>query len=236
MNIILFEPDEPTDAIAIDDPRAVHLIQVLRIQVGTPFFVGKVNGPRGKASLTAIDADRIRFAVEWEQQVDDLPPVYLMVGLPRPQTARKILQEVTALGVTSIHFFHSARGEPGYARSTLWSSGEWQRHLRLGAEQAFSTRLPTVYHHDSLPGAILCQPKQGTRIALDVYEAPAQLSATTPMQIPVSLAIGSERGWEGSERVTLRTAGFCLQHMGTRVLRTETACVAALSRVLDALG
>lgn len=236
MNIILIEPAEAGDSITLDDPRAVHLIKVLRAQTGTTFFVGRVNGPRGKATLTAIDPDCIRFTVEWETQIDALAPIHLLVGLPRPQTARKILQEVTALGVAEIHFFRSSRGEPGYAQSTLWSSGEWQRHLRLGAEQAFSTRLPAVHHHASLSTAVNCQPQQTTRIALDVYEATAPLSGRMTPTAPVVLAIGSERGWDGDERSILRAAGFSLNHIGTRVLRSETACVAALARVLDALA
>jgi 16S rRNA (uracil1498-N3)-methyltransferase len=45
----------------------------------------------------------------------------------------------------------------------------------------------------------------------------------------VILALGAERGWSGEERVMLRKAGFQFVHLGARVLRTETACVAALS-------
>ena len=63
-----------------------------------------------------------------------------MIALPRPQTARKILNEATSLGVASIRFFRSEKGEPGYRASTLWTTGEWRRHLVDGASQAFDTR------------------------------------------------------------------------------------------------
>lgn len=236
MNIILLEAGEPDGFFSRTDPRAVHLIEVLRITVGTPFFVGRINGPRGKALPTAIDAEGIRFTVEWEDRIDGLPPIHLLVGLPRPQTARRILQDVTSIGVSTIHFFRSARGEPGYAQSTLWSGDEWRRLLLRGAEQAFSTCLPTVHHHDSLAAAIAAQHSDSTRLALDVYEANAPLTARQPLSCPVSIAIGSERGWEASERDTLRNSGFLLLHLGPRVLRTETACIAALSRILDSLN
>ncbi len=232
MNLILIEPNEAADRFAAGDPRAKHLVGVLRAGVGGTFFVGRVNGPRGKATLTAIEPDQILFTVEWEPAIDPLPAIDLLVGLPRPQTARKILQEATAMGLSAIHFFVSDRGEPSYAQSSLWSSGEWQRHLRLGVEQSFTTLLPEVHHHASLADAIAAAPNGGSHIALDVYESSEALSAKHPIEMPVTLAIGSERGWSPAERDTLRAEKFSLRHLGNRVLRTETACIAALSRVL----
>lgn len=233
MNLILIESDEPADHFAISDPRAIHLVGVLRARVADPFFIGKVNGPRGKATVTAIEPDRIRFTVEWELAVEPLPAIHLLVGLPRPQTARKILQDATAMGLSTIRFFRSDRGDPGYAQSSLWRSGEWQRHLRLGVEQSFTTLLPEVHHHGTLAEAIGAAPSGGSRIALDVYESTAVLSAKQPTVMPVTLAIGSERGWSPAERDILRADTFSLRHLGKRVLRTETACIAALSRLLD---
>ncbi len=49
------------------------------------------------------------------------------------------------------------------------------------------------------------------------------------MASPLALAFGPERGWSGPERALLRAAGFELAHLGPRVLRTETAVVAAVS-------
>jgi RsmE family RNA methyltransferase len=47
----------------------------------------------------------------------------------------------------------------------------------------------------------------------------------------VVLALGPERGWSASERDLLRAEGFQLVHLGERVLRVETACVAAIAVV-----
>ena len=155
-------------------------------------------------------------------------PIELLIALPRPQTARKILCEATALGVASLRFFRSARGEPGYASSTLWKSGEWRRHLIDGAAQAFDTRLPRIVHDGGLADSIAGLGSGATRIALDNYEATRRMGPGDA-GARFALAFGPERGWSAEERDLLRSAGFELAHLGPRVLRTETAVVAALS-------
>ena len=164
-------------------------------------------------------------------------PVTLVVGLPRPQTARDILRDATSLGVRAIHFVATEKSDPGYGQSTLWSSGEWRRHVLAGAEQAFHTRIPEVTFGTPLPAALPTLPVAATRMALDNYESGARLAdaAVGPGTEHV-LAIGGERGWSARDREALRTASFTLVHVGTRVLRTETATVAALAILRSKLG
>lgn len=50
------------------------------------------------------------------------------------------------------------------------------------------------------------------------------------------LAFGPERGWSAADRAVLRGSGFALVHLGPRVLRTETAVVAAVALVKAKLG
>jgi RsmE family RNA methyltransferase len=77
-------------------------------------------------------------------------------------------------------------------------------------------------------------PSGAVRIALDNYEGSMPLSqcevAADPGSVPaVVLAVGPERGWSATERALLRGAGFFLAHLGSRVLRTETAVTAAVA-------
>jgi len=53
---------------------------------------------------------------------------------------------------------------------------------------------------------------------------------------PVTLAIGSERGWSDREREMLEAAGFLRLSLGSRALRTETACVAAAVLAIEKIG
>lgn len=242
MNLILFEPVEASIPLPRTDPRAGHILDVLRRKVGDSFDAGLVNGPRGKGTLAAIEAGFLRLTFMWSEVPPPLDPIALIVGLPRPQTARKILQEATALGVSRLDFVATEKGESSYRQSKLWSSGEWRRHLLDGAQQAFETRLPEVTHGQSLADVLAALPSAGARAALDNYEAGAALSQfhvireATGLASPVVLALGSERGWSAKERDLLRANRFVLVHLGPRVLRAETAMVVAVAVVKARLG
>lgn len=219
------------------DPRARHLRTVLRLRPGDPVFVGVANGPRGRATIVSDEAAGVHLDVTWEADIESLQPIRLLVGLPRPQTAKRLLFEAACLGVESLTFFGAERGEPSYAESKLWTAGEWERALWLGAEQAFATRIPTVARFDTLPEALVAEPPYAQRLALDVYEGEGPLSTVMDTDTPsATLAFGPERGWSASERDRLRGAGFRLAGLGSRVLRSESACVAAVSVVLAARG
>lgn len=242
MNLILFEPHETGSPLPRSDQRAIHILDVLRRNPGETFDVGLVDGPRGKGTLVEVAPDALRLSFTWGLPPPPLDPIMLIVGLSRPQTARKILQDATAIGVSSLHFIQTERSEPSYAQSTLWSSGEWRRHLLAGAEQAFCTRLPTVTWTKSLSAVVATLPSATGRVALDNYEATTPLlaysvSGHNPSAPPdLALAIGGERGWSAEERHALRQQGFTLAHLGPRVLRTETAVVAALAILKAKLG
>lgn len=236
VNLILFERAELGRALPRADRRAAHILEVLRRQPGDTFDAGVINGPRGKATLTAVNDAALMLDFAWETTAVASEPITLIVGLPRPQTARDILRDATTLGVHALHFVRTEKSDPGYAQSTLWSSGEWRRHLIAGAEQAFTTSIPEVTVARPL-GDVLAAVPESVRLALDNYESPEPLGRITaqPGEAYV-LACGAERGWSATERETLRAHRFRFVHLGTRVLRTETAVVAALAILRSKLG
>ncbi|SDR87674.1 RNA methyltransferase, RsmE family [Opitutus sp. GAS368] len=230
MNIILFRSSEVELPLPRRDPRAQHILTVLRRRPGDTFDAGLVNGPRGKGTLVAVEEERLRITFSWGESPPPLNPLTLVIGLPRPQTARDILREATALGVAALHFIRTEKGEASYARSTLWTSGAWEECVISGAAQAFCTRLPEVSHGRTLAEVMATLPAGSARLALDNYESPAALSRTPAVAgQPVALALGAERGWSANERAQLRTGRFAFVHLGGRVLRTETACIAAVA-------
>jgi 16S rRNA (uracil1498-N3)-methyltransferase len=232
VNIILFRPAEVELPLSRSDPRAQHLLGVLRRQPGDTFDAGLINGPRGKGTVVAIEAGRVFMKFEWGVAPPPPPPLTLVVGLPRPQTARDILRDATTLGVAALHFVRTDRGEASYAASSLWQSGAWEECVINGAAQAFCTRLPEVSHGLALAEAITASPPGEIRLAPDNYEAAVALSqVAVPAGRAVVLAIGAERGWSARERVLLREGGFTFAHLGERVLRTETACLAAVTLI-----
>ncbi len=236
MNLILFEASELDVPLPSDDPRHAHIKRVLRRTVGDSFDCGWINAALGKAVIAGDDAAGLRLEFQWGVAPPPLDPFTLLVGLPRPQTARKMLRELTALGVARLYFFHAAKGEPSYAASALWNSGEVRRHLIDGAQQAFCVRLPEVVVFPSLESAIEAAPAEDARVAMDVYEGSVSAGDLRLPGAAATFAFGPERGWDGSERAILRQRGFTLAHLGRRVLRAETACVAAVAIFKARLG
>lgn len=229
MNIVLFEETEIGKRFDKDDVRIRHVVDILGRKVGETFDAGVINGKSGKATLSSIGENSVELQFELDREEPFLPPIDVIVGLSRPQTNRKILQEATTVGARSLLFVSTERGEPSYANSKLWTSGEWSRHVAAGAAQAFTTRTPSVTFGIGLEEAIARLDCSGGKVAMDNYEAELHIAELQMDQDSVIVAFGSERGWTGAERDLLRDADFEMAHLGKRPLRTETAVVAGLA-------
>jgi RsmE family RNA methyltransferase len=223
VNLVLITADEAVSGLAPDDARARHLRETVGLAVGGSFHVGIENGLRGIATIAAV-APKLRFAVVWEKSAQARLPLTVLVGLPRPQTAKKVLHDLASLGVGRIIFFESEKGDPGYLSSSLWKDGEWREHVLKGTEQACSTLVPEVTRVASLTEAIALIDASAWKLALDPYEATGAPEISAPANSAV-LAIGPERGLGESERAALRTAGFAFAHLGDRILRVEAAAL-----------
>ncbi|MGB0257465.1 MAG: 16S rRNA (uracil(1498)-N(3))-methyltransferase [Coraliomargarita sp.] len=238
MNLILFNEPFEQIRLEVDDPRAKHIRKVLRAQIGTKVFLGFVNGLRARAEVAALPEDGSVFLEVVGTEPAPKPlPITLLIGLPRPHTAKRILFEAASLGVQRMYFFEAERGEPSYAQSSLWTSNEWQERLHLGVEQSFGTHVPEVATFPDLQTVLSLLYEVPVRVALDNYEAAGSLNATLPESAEqLVLAFGPERGWSPNERDTLRNNGWKLAHLGPHVLRAETATVAAVSAAAAQLG
>jgi RsmE family RNA methyltransferase len=223
VNLVLINAEEAESGLPPDDARARHLRDTVGLAVGGSFHVGIENGLRGIASITAL-APRFAFAVAWEKTPQARLPLTVLVGLPRPQTAKKVLHDLASLGAARLIFFESEKGDPGYLTSSLWKDGEWREHVRKGTEQACSTLVPEVTRVASLAEAIDIVDAAAWKLALDPYEATGAPELSAPAEAAV-LAIGPERGFSDDERATLRQAGFAFAHLGDRILRVEAAAL-----------
>ena len=223
MNLVLINAEEAESGLPPDDPRARHLRDTVGLAVGGTFHVGVENGLRGIATITTL-APQLTFAVAWEKSLQARLPLTVLVGLPRPQTAKKVLHDLASLGAARIVFFESAKGDPGYLTSSLWKDGEWREHVLKGTEQACSTLVPEVTRVGSLAEAIALVDAAAWKLALDPYEATGAPEVSSPAKAAV-LAIGPERGFSDSERAALRTNGFAFAHLGDRILRVEAAAL-----------
>lgn len=223
VNLVLITAEEAAAGLPSADERARHLRETVGLAVGGSFHVGIANGLRGIATIATL-APTLTFDVVWEKYPQARLPLTVLVGLPRPQTAKKVLHDLASLGTGRIIFFESEKGDPGYLTSSLWKDGEWREHVRKGTEQACSTLVPEVMRVPSLSEAVALIDTSAWKLALDPYEATGAPEISAPANTAV-LAIGPERGFAATERATLRAAGFAFAHLGDRILRVEAAAL-----------
>lgn len=245
MNLILFEaPFEHLD-LSADDPRTLHILTVLRIKLGGVFYVGFTNSYRALAKLEKINEDAsITLSIVEQEVSPSCLSIDLLIGMPRPHTAKRVLFEASCLGVRRIHFFQSDNTEPSYMKSRLWEEEKYKERLLLGAEQSFTTHVPEIRVHTNLKTA-LCEIYQTTDqiafLAMDNYEASQGLgdslqSSKDAKASHTFLAFGPERGWSDAERALLLKDNWKFVHLGARVLRLEMAVVSAIAITADTLN
>jgi 16S rRNA (uracil1498-N3)-methyltransferase len=235
VNVILFDNDSDTQRLPRSDLRAQHILNVLKCRPGDLFQAGVINGPLGRGTVASVDKKDLVLSFSWIEAPLPSEEISFIIGLPRPQTARKILNTLSTLGASVLHFVQTDKSDRNYLSSKLWSTDEWSRHLIDGAQQGFSTRLPDVHWDSSLYKTLKTISTGATRIALDNYEGQDALGQTE-INLPLVMAIGPEQGWSDRDREILVRHGFRLSHLGQRVLRVETACVSALAIAKSKLG
>lgn len=232
MNLVLFDPGEWRRPLDRTDVRAVHLLTILKLAPGDRFAAGEVGGPVGSLRLAAVSEASLAFDEDqWEGPPPPSSRVRLLIGTPRPPTARRLLKDLTTIGAAELHFVATDLGDKSYLQSTLWK-GEHLEALREGAAQTRTTLLPTVILHPSLGKALYALAEApGPKVVFDEGGVawdrhPAHEAA--PSGSPLWLALGPERGWSAAERQKFADRGWTIGGLGPRTLRTETACALAL--------
>lgn len=219
------------------DERAKHIQKVLRLGPGDSFLAGIVNQGSGKAIITNMDEKEITFSFNLEQDSVPLYPVTLLVGQVRPICMRRILREAVSLGVQRIILCTTQTGEKSYAKANLYTSGEYRSVLLDGAMQSGMCSVSEVVFASSIQQSMNLIDAGSTRLVLDNVRAGASLASLDLHAVQdVVLAIGPERGFTDYERDVFASHDFVFATFGKRILRTETACSAALGVLFGRMG
>ena len=238
MNIILFDEMPYNGLIPASDDRAKHITGVLKLSVGDCFKMGIINKSEGDATVMAISEQGVEISYE-PKLVPSLYPVTLLCAQVRPICMKRILREAVSLGVGRIILCGSDTGEKSYLSSNLYKTGEYKLYLLDGAMQSSHAGMPDVLFANTADGAVkmvkeVCSENVDT-IMLDNVVGAVPLSTASVGKETV-LAIGPERGWTDRERALFSRIGYRPMLLGSRVLRTETACSAGVSVLLSRMG
>ena len=233
MNIILFEKGERH--FDCKDERFLHIKKVLHMGVGDSFHGGEINGWEGKCTIENFDSDGLDFAFTPVSDTSALHPLTMIVAQVRPICMKRILREAVSLGVGRLILPISDLGEKSYASASLYTEGEYKSILLDGAMQSGKTGVSECLVVKSVEEAIE-KAGEGERLLLDNVIGSSPLSSLDLKNKSVILAIGPERGWSERERKLFLSSSFSPVLIGDRILRTETAAVAAPSVALSRMG
>ena len=223
--------------ISLPDDAAAHLVRVLRLQEGDACVLFNGDGGDYAASLLVANKRSVEVQVGARREVDNESPlrIALVQGIARGEKMDWILQKATELGVASVLPVQSDRSEVKLdgERATK-RLAHWRSVVVSACEQSGRARVPPVAAPAPLAQAVAAL-STPARFLLDPLAAQAVTAAAVPAGECV-LAVGPEGGWSPRDRQALQAAGFEGLRLGPRVLRTETAGIAAIAALQARFG
>jgi 16S rRNA (uracil1498-N3)-methyltransferase len=226
------------DELVLPDAAAAHLTRVLRLQVGDACVVFDGTGVDHAATLAGIGKREARLRIGAGTRVDRESPLRLVLlqGVARGEKMDLILQKATELGVHAVVPVISQRSEVKLdeARSARRLE-HWRGVVAAACEQCGRSVVPAVEPPVALAVALGALTPGGTRLLLDP-EGTQSLRTLVPDPAGACLAVGPEGGWSPLDRAQLQAAGFDGLRLGPRILRTETAGLAAIAALQAGFG
>jgi 16S rRNA (uracil1498-N3)-methyltransferase len=224
--------------IVLPDSASAHLTRVLRLQPGDGCVLFNGDGNDYAARIVGPGKRELRLRVDAAAIVDNESPLRLTLlqGIARGDKMDWILQKSTELGVQAFIPASSERSEVRLdSERADRRLGHWRGVVVAACEQSGRARVPTVAAPQSLQDA-LAGLSGASRFLLDPQAHASIAGVPQPADSACVLAVGPEGGWSPRDRALLVGAGFVGLRLGPRVLRTETAGMAAITALQGRFG
>ena len=221
--------------------QAEHMARVLRAHPGMQADV-VAGGHVYHAEVAAVAPDEVRFNLIAELDADPALPITLVVSIFKFDHMEWGIEKATELGVASIVPVIARRTEKHLAQAADKRVERWRRIAREAAKQSRRSDVPLV--HDPIPlTARVRATSSAIRIVLAEQERSTTLRAIAEESIEAAqgqmptleLAFGPEGGWAPEEEALFDANGWRAASLGPRILRAETAAIAALAVVASFL-
>jgi 16S rRNA (uracil1498-N3)-methyltransferase len=216
---------------------ALHLAKVLRARSGDGLVLFSGDGREFAAVIESVRGSRVTVAVGEAREVDRESPlaVTLVQCVARADRMDVIVQKATEMGVARIVPVLSRRGVVRLdAAQADAKAAHWRAIAVSACEQCGRNRLPQIAAPRRLIDYLGEPAPRVPRLVLEPQSAAPQ----PPGDIgsAVEIAIGPEGGFDDAELDAFRVCGFSPVRLGPRVLRTETAAIAALAWLQSRYG
>ena len=221
--------------------QAEHMARVLRAEPGMEADV-VAGGHVFHASVAAVAAQEIRFNLIAEVQADPALPVTLVVAVYKFDRMEWAIEKATELGVAALAPVIARRTEKHLAQAAEKRVERWRRITLESAQQSRRSDVPVI-HAPAPLGERVRAASAATRIVLAEQERTTTLRSALEdavsqggVEMPtLEIAIGPEGGWAPEEEALFDTNGWRAVSLGPRILRAETAAIAALAVVASFL-
>ena|SRR5690606_978631 len=225
--------------VALPEAAAAHLLRVLRLGPGDACVLFNGDGHDYDCRVTAAGKRGGEVEVVAARAVDreSALRIVLLQGVARGDRMDWILQKATELGVAAFVPVTSERSE---VRLDAARAGKrlahWRGVVASACGQSGRAVVPPVAAPAPLAEAAAALPAGARRLTLDPGAAAGVRDLAPPVGRCVVVGIGPEGGWSPRDRDVLEAAGFEGLRLGPRILRTETAGMAAISALQAAFG
>jgi len=260
LNLILLHQHEidANGTITLQDRRAKHICEIIKPAVGDTLSTGIIDAAIGQARVLAISAsddysvtlniaelsqlslNTQQFQKTNQQTLPQALDITLIIALPRPKVARRLVRLCVECGVKTIYFINSYRVEKSFWQSPMLHEEKFNEQIILGLEQCKDTIWPSVSMHkrfkpfveDQLPDIV----KGKQAVVAHPYQAEIDISADrqaiTQRQKHASvIVIGPEGGFIPYEIELLQKTGLKTMGLGKRIYRVETVVPLLLGKL-----
>ncbi|MFO0597901.1 MAG: 16S rRNA (uracil(1498)-N(3))-methyltransferase [Myxococcaceae bacterium] len=239
--IRLLVPGAHAGEVSIDGERHHYLTRVLRLAAGDELEVFDGRGQRFAARLVEVTESSARLTLEHGVAERPSRAVVIVQGLPKAEKLELVLQKATELGAAAIAPVSCERSVVKVSGKEEAKLTRWRRIVEEAARQCRRSDVPEVMEVATLAERAAVLAKTHVVLVLDEEERAVPLSDAVRAagERPLALVIGPEGGLSRAELERLISLGAKGVTLGSLILRTETAALAALAviRHLDgALG
>jgi len=222
----------PGDSVELDEPAAGHVGRVLRLRPGDALVLFNGDGREYDAILETVDKRRVAARLERAREPATESPLAITLGqvLSRGDRMDYAIQKSVELGACDIMPLTSERCEVRLdARRAEKRRRHWQQVAISAAEQSGRCRVPGIAPVTPLRDWLGQQAGVADSLRLVLHHHSEQPLAERTPPARVTLLVGPEGGLTEDEVEAARASGFIPLALGPRVMRTETAPVAALA-------
>jgi 16S rRNA (uracil1498-N3)-methyltransferase len=222
--------------VALAGPAAAHVRRVLRLEAGDALTLFNGDGLDYPSRIASSGRDAVEVEVLGTAAARAESPlaITLVQGIARAERMDLVVQKATELGVAAIVPVVTARSVVRLdAGNRDRKTAHWRAIAIAACEQCGRAKIPAIAEAGSLASRVDVPSGSRLRILLSL-DAEASIALAAAGATEIELLVGPEGGLEDAERRAALDAGYRGCRLGPRVLRSETAAIAAIA-VLQAI-